>query len=79
MKVRELIQELKNFDQDAEVHFAYNYGDHWRTTVAPAVKSVDEYPVVYSEYHSMDKLVADDDEESFKRKEDRVAVILQAR
>jgi len=44
-----------------EVHFAYNYGDHWRTEVAPRVGSVDEGAVVYSEYHRMDKMVENDD------------------
>lgn len=57
MNVAELIEELKYMPQDAEVHFSYNYGDHWRTEVAPKVRSVDEGAVVYSEYHRMDKVV----------------------
>lgn len=57
MKVSELIAELQGFDQDAEVHFCYNYGDHWRTQVAPKVDEVFEGTVAYSAYHSMDKLV----------------------
>jgi hypothetical protein len=62
MQVKELIEQLKYMDQDAEVHFAYNYGDHWRTEVASKV-SQDTYGVVeYSEYHRMDKLVTDEDE-----------------
>jgi hypothetical protein len=48
-------------DPEAEVHFAYNYGDHWRTQVAPKVDSVGERVVEYSSYHSMDKIVEDDD------------------
>ena len=59
MKVSQLIEELQCMDQDADVHFAYNYGDHWRTEVAPKVGSVDEGAVVYSEYHRMDKMVED--------------------
>jgi hypothetical protein len=62
MQVKELIEQLKYMDQDAEVHFAYNYGDHWRTEVAPKVSQVSEGVVEYSEYHRMDKLVTDEDE-----------------
>ena len=60
MTVQELIEQLGYMDQNAEVHFAYNYGDHWRTEVAPKVGSVEEGAVVYSEYHRMDKMVEDD-------------------
>jgi len=60
MKVRDLIEELGFMDQDAEVHFAYNYGDHWRTEVAPKVDRVDEGKVVYSDYHRMDKIMEDE-------------------
>jgi hypothetical protein len=61
MLVKELIESLQYLDQDAEVHYAYNYGDHWRTEVAPAVGRVDTGAVVYSEYHRMDKIVENDD------------------
>ena len=61
MKVSELIEQLGYLDQDAEVHYAYNYGDHWRTEVAPKVDRVDEGSVVYSDYHRMDKMVENDD------------------
>ena len=57
MKVSELIEQLGYMDQDAEVHFAYNYGDHWRTEVAPKVDRVDVGSVVYSDYHRMDKML----------------------
>ena len=48
-------------DKDAEVHFSYNYGDHWHTTVAPTVDSVEKGVVEYSDYHQMDKIVEDED------------------
>lgn len=60
MTVQELIEQLGYMDKDAEVHFSYNYGDHWRTEVAPKVGGVEEGAVVYSEYHRMDKMVEDD-------------------
>jgi len=61
MQVKELIEILEGMNQDAEVHFAYNYGDHWRTEVAPKVDRVDEGAVVYSDYHRMDKIAEHDD------------------
>jgi hypothetical protein len=61
MQVKELIELLQQEDQDAEVHFSYNYGDHWRTQVAPTVDSVMVGRVVHSAYHSMDKVVDEED------------------
>ena len=61
MKVSELIELLQCEDRDAEVHFSYNYGDHWRTQVAPTVDSVETGFVTYSAYHSMDKVVDEED------------------
>jgi hypothetical protein len=81
MLVKELIEQLQYMNQDAEVHFAYNYGDHWRTEVAPKVSNVTEGAVEFSDYHRMDKLVTDEedmyDEETGDFKEDvrRVVVL----
>ena len=61
LTVKELIEELKYMDQDAYVHFTYNYGDHWRTQVAPVVCNVSEGFVEHSSYHNMDKMLDDDD------------------
>ena len=61
MKVKDLIEQLGHMDQDADVHFSYNYGDHWRTQVAPTVDRVDEGAVKYSDYHRMDKMLDEDD------------------
>ena len=62
MQVFQLIERLMDLDPNAEVHFSYNYGDHWRTQVAPTVDTVEEGMVKHSAYHSMDKMV---DEEEF--------------
>jgi len=62
MNVKELIEQLQDMNPEAEVHFAYGYGDHWRTTVAPSASRVSQGLVQYSEYHRMDKLVEDEDE-----------------
>ena len=64
MLVADLIEELKYMPQDAEVHFTYNYGDHWRTQVAPRVGSVEMGFVEHSAYHNMDKIVEPDDDDA---------------
>jgi len=61
MQVFQLIEQLMDLDPNAEVHFSYNYGDHWRTEVAPKVGSVLEGLVKYSEYHRMDRLLDEDE------------------
>jgi hypothetical protein len=72
MKVSELVEMLSRFNQEADVHFSYGYGDYWRTEVAPAVCQVYDGMVAYSEYHQMDKLIQDDSDEDTVR---RVVVI----
>lgn len=74
MTVQELIEELQKFDPEVEVHFAYNYGDHWRTQVAPAVGSVDEAHIKYSSYHNMPALAGDNDTDDNQKQ----VVVLQA-
>ena len=68
MLVRDLIELLEGYDADMEVHFAYGYGDHWRTTVAPRVSNVSGGLVQYSDYHRMDKLVEDEEFEDEETK-----------
>ena len=62
MRVKDLIEALEGMDQNAEVHFQYNYGDYWRTQVAPTVDSVADGFVAYSDYHNMHKVVNEDRE-----------------
>ena len=69
MRVADLIEVLKGFDPEMEVHTSYGYGDHWRTQVAPKVSEVFEGAVTYSEYHRMDKLVEDDEYADFEDEE----------
>ena len=61
MQVFQLIEQLMDMDPNAEVHFSYNYGDHWRTKVAPTVDQVFEGVVKRSDYHGMDKLLDEND------------------
>jgi hypothetical protein len=62
MTVKELIEQLGSYDPETEVHFSYNYGDHWRTEVAPRVSDVREECLKWSAYHSMP--IVDDEGES---------------
>lgn len=60
MKVRELIALLEDEDPEADVHFAYNYGDHSHTIIAPKVNHVTEVAVTYSDCHRADRLADDE-------------------
>ncbi len=61
MQVKELMALLSDMDPEARVHFAYNFGDYWRTVVAPEITLVDEGLVRHSGYHNMPRVVHDDD------------------
>ena len=77
MLVSELIELLQGENPDAEVHFSYNYGDHWRTQVAPKVDSVEVGQVRYSDYHRMPKVVERDyDDEDDSTNDNEVQVVI---
>ena len=76
MRVEDLIEELKCLPMDAEVHFQYNYGDHWRTQVAPTVDSVETGFVKYSDYHRMHKVAELDYDEDDNPVVDAKQVVL---
>ena len=61
MQVKDLIDQLQNMNPEAEVHFSYNSGDHWRTKVAPKVNFIEEGIIKYSDYHRTDKLMDEND------------------
>jgi len=62
MTVQELIELLSNEDPKAQVHVTYSANDHWRTVLAPPVRSVDgEARIERSDYHGTDTLLDDDD------------------
>ena len=68
MTVKELMESLEGFDPNMEVKFAYNYGDYWGTEVASNVTEIDEGQVRYSDYHRMDKVVDDENDEEYYAK-----------
>jgi len=73
MKVKQLIEQLERMDPEQEVHICYQYGDYWRTQVAPPACYVSEGNVTFSAYHSMDALSKDpkDDDEEEDRDADK--------
>ena len=75
MNVKQLIEKLQEFDPSKEVVFAYNYGDHWRTQVAGEIDLIEERDVVHSNYHSMDKVIDEDDHDHAKS---RNVVVIQS-
>ena len=63
MKVSTLIDVLQRMNPNDEVHFSYNARDYWNTQVAPKVDTVYESNVRYDDYHGMDKIQDDDQED----------------
>jgi hypothetical protein len=64
MTVNELKEYLEQFDGEMEVKFSYNSGDYWRTQVAKDISDVEEGYVKHSDYHRMDQIDEDEDEDS---------------
>lgn len=66
----DLIELLEGLDEDTLIAFAYNYGDHWNTTVVSPIEGGELTPVEYSDYHRMFKVSSttndqdDDDQEN---------------
>jgi hypothetical protein len=68
MTVKKLIDLLQDFDENMEVKFAYNFGDYWGTEVASNITEIDEGQVRHSDYHRMDKVVDDENDEEYYTK-----------
>jgi hypothetical protein len=64
MTVNELKEYLEQFDGEMEVKFSYISCDYWRTQVAKDISDVEEGYVKYSDYHRMDQIDEDEDEDS---------------
>ncbi len=62
MRVSELIDLLGNFDPDMEVAFGYPSGDYWHSQLAQTPFDAEIRGVVYSDYHSRDKVVSDNED-----------------
>jgi len=75
MKVKDLIAELENFDEESEVMFSYNYGDRRRSDVAEEIHSISEEYIEWSENLRMHRIKEDEDMASGNSK---TAIILKA-
>lgn len=66
MTVQDLRDQLEGLDPEMEVHIGYDYNDYWNTKVAPKATTAEEQYIKYSDYHRMDKISNDDDNEDDK-------------
>jgi len=64
MTVQQLIEQLKNCNQDAVVAFQYPSGDYWHTQLAGVVRSIGVQTVQWSDYHDELKLQEDEEDEN---------------
>jgi hypothetical protein len=65
MNVAQLKEMLESFPDDMEVKFGYDSKDYWHTPVAADINGGDERFVKYSDYHRMDKVVQNEEQEDF--------------
>ena len=75
MTVGELIEVLKDFDQNDFVVFTYNYGDHGRTQVAEEVRTVKEGLIEDNAYVDGFSVVDENDEENDGRVMEKVVIL----
>jgi hypothetical protein len=76
MKVSELIEQLKNMDQNLPVYASYYYGDRCGSIVAEPICDVEELELTYSEYHRMMQVPEDGEEHYADDKEPVTAIVL---
>jgi hypothetical protein len=78
MKVSTLIDVLQGMNPNDEVHFSYNARDYWNTQVAPKVDTVYESNVRYDDYHGMDKIQDDEEDDIILDSTFRRVVVITA-
>lgn len=61
MTVKELIEKLSQFDEEAQVFFGYNYGDHGQTQVFQEIRRIDEKNLKYNDYFRLNTEIDEDD------------------
>jgi len=76
MKVSELIEQLKNMDQDLPVYASYDSGDYWGSVVANEICDVEEIELVYSEYHQKMEVPEDIEDACAAEDKEPVAAIV---
>ena len=78
MKVSTLIDVLQGMNPNDEVHFSYNAKDYWNTQVAPKVDTVYQSNVRYDDYHGMDKIQDDEEDDIILDSSFRRVVVITA-
>ena len=78
MKVSTLIDVLQGMNPNDEVHFSYNAKDYWNTQVAPKVDTVYQSNVRYDDYHGMDKIQDDEEDDIILDSTFRRVVVITA-
>ena len=63
MTKKELIEALKRYDDDDNIHFCYPSGDYWGRTLVCQIDKLEEEYVEWSEYHRSLKLVEQNERE----------------
>ena len=76
MKVSELIEQLKNMDQNLPVYASYYYGDRCGSIVAEPICDVEEIELVYSEYHQKMEVPEDIEDACAAEDKEPVAAIV---
>lgn len=79
MKPSELIEELRQFqeenvDDELDVEFAYDYGDHCHSTVTESINTVERTVVRYSGYHQKNQIA---DDEELDKEDVKEVIVLQ--
>jgi len=67
MKPSELIEELKQFqkenvEEELDVEFAYDYGDHCHSIVTESINTVEQTAIRYSSYHQKNTVANDEND-----------------
>jgi hypothetical protein len=65
MNVAQLKELLESYPDDMEVKFGYDSKDYWHTPVAADINGGDERLVKHSDYHNMDQVVRNREQEDF--------------
>ena len=64
LTVGDLINELKQFDENSPVFLGHPSGDYWQTQIAKAISTVEMQAVKYSDYHQQNTVADEGDEDS---------------
>jgi len=79
MKPSELIEELRQFQEEnvedeLDVEFAYDYGDHCHSIVTESINTVERTAVRYSGYYQKNTVA---DEEELDKEDVKEVIVLQ--